>query len=165
MAYQTDNIIIEGARILFRNFSGAPTKVDPRGGKRSINIAIDDVDAAQRLKEIGWNIKQLDPRDEGEDGTYHLPVFITFSPITPDIFVVTKKGKRRLDESTIGELDFHTLKNVDLVIRPYHWEVSGNTGIKAFVKTMYVTLEEDAFADKYADIGNNDYEAGEDIPW
>lgn len=158
---KTDNLIIEGARILFRNFAGAPTKFDPRGGKRSINIAIDDPQDAENLKRLGWNIKQLDPRDEGEEGTYHLPVFITFTPIAPDIFIVTKKGKRRLDESTIGELDFHTLSNVDLVIRPYHWEVSGNTGIKAFVKTMYVTIEEDAFADKYADIGYGD----DDIPF
>ncbi len=161
MSNKTEPIIIEGARILFRNFAGAPTKFDPRGGKRSINIAIDDPQAAEDLKRLGWNIKQLDPRDEGEDGTYHLPVFITFTPITPDIFIVTKKGKRRLDESTIGELDFHTLSNVDLVIRPYRWEVSGNTGIKAFVKTMYVTIEEDAFADKYADIGCGD----DDVPF
>ncbi len=57
--------------------------------------------------------------------------------------MITSRGRTNLDEKTIEMLDWADILNVDLIVRPYEWTVQGKTGVKAYLQSIYVTIEED----------------------
>lgn len=145
-----DNIVIEGARIAFRNFSGKEGRFNPTG-RRNFCVFLES-DIAQVLEKDGWNVRYLKPRDEGEEDQAYMQVAVSFQNIPPKIILISSQGKTVLDEESISLLDWAEIKEVDLIIRPYNWSVNGKSGVKGYVKSMYITIVEDEFAAKYYNV-------------
>lgn len=151
------NLSFRGAKLTFCNFSGKPTKIDTQGGTREFGVVLDR-ETADRLSEEGWNVKSYLSKyaDPGDEPTLYLPVEIRFNPFPPNIWFITSRNRTRLVEGTVGMLDgmLDDIRNVNLVVRPYNWgpNARGESGVKAYVKNMYIEIEEDEFFDQYADI-------------
>lgn len=145
-----NNVTIEGARIGRRNFSGREERYNTKGHRYFLLYL--DSELAKKMEEDGWNIKYLQPREEGEEPKPFISVTVMFGKIPPKIVLVNNGVQTYLDETNIELLDNSELENIDLVIHPYIWEMGGKTGVKAYVKTMYATLSQGDFAEKYSNV-------------
>jgi hypothetical protein len=144
---------MEGVRIIFRNFAGKEGKYN-REGDRNFGVILPP-DIAEAMLADGWAVKYLQPREDDEEPqeTPWLPVSAAFDKgRPPQVVLITSRGRTNLDADTVETLDWADITNVDLMVRPYFWDVNGKTGIKAYLQSMYVTIEEDALAQKYAEM-------------
>lgn len=160
---KTENLVIENAEIIFRNFRGEDRYGYNAKHEKSFSLLIKpdrfDVDA---MKADGWNLKALKPREgyEDEPVNYHLPVTVRWDKRPPRIYIVTKVSvkdekpryrKTLLDEETAFMLDTAEIAKVRLIEISHGktYEFNGMVGIKAYLKEMYVELVEDRFDDLY----------------
>lgn len=142
---------IDDARIIYRNFSGAPSKFN-REGDRNFSVIIPDEEQSQALIKKGWNVKIKPPREEGDSPFMHLPVKVKFNDRGPNVYLVTGDRMNKLDEETVGLLDDVDILRVDLDIRPYDWDVNGKTGRTAYLQSIKVIQQVDRFAaDRFED--------------
>ena len=151
-AKQDNTVLMEGVRIIFRNFAGKEGQYN-REGDRNFAVLLDDT-IANAMAEDNWNIKWLKPRsdEEGDTPQAYLPISVNFKGRPPRIVLITSRGRTNLDESQVETLDWVDILNVDLIVRPYEWTVNGKSGVKAYLQSIYVTIEEDPLELKYNEI-------------
>ena len=163
MPRNDSNVILEDVRLLpgsFRNFSGRETQYN-RAGDRNFAVLLGERQA-KAMEKDGWNIKWTKAREEGDAEEPYLSVTVKFGGRPPKIVMITSHGRTMLDEATVETLDWVDMVHVDMIIRPYEWVVNGKTGIKAYLQSIYVTIEEDALELKYSDVGDARVSGGRD---
>lgn len=144
---------IDDARIKFPNFAGRGDKFN-REGDRNFSLVIENEEDAYRMKDLGWNVKIKDAREEGEPPFMHLKVKVKFSAYGPKVILMTEGSPNRvvLDEDTIGCLDNIEIANIDMDIRPYRGERPDGTPYQtAYLETMYVTQRYNRFIERYGE--------------
>ena len=138
---------IDDARIIFRNFSGEPSKFN-RAGDRNFAVVIPEQDIADALINDGWNVKIKPPREEGDTPFMYLPVKVKFNDRGPNVYLKSGNSTVKLDDQSIRCLDDVDILSVDMDIRPYDWEVNEKTGRTAYLQSMAVIQEVDRFAER-----------------
>lgn len=147
MNKETNKIAFRDCKLAYMNLRGLPTKFNENGGVRTFNVILEDQALIDDLIEDGWNVKARE-RDDGSV-TYSLPVEARYNHIPPQIWMITSHGRTLLDEYTVGQLDYADIVKVDLIVKGREWDDHGTRKVKAFCRSMYVTIEEDEFAAEY----------------
>jgi hypothetical protein len=152
---QLQPVVLEGRRIHFRNFAGAAGRYNNEGNRNFVVFL--EEEEAKAMEADGWNIKWLQPRDEDDGPAPIVKVQVKWpregsKGRPPRVILITGNGKTQLDEGMVSLLDWADIENVDLIVRPWRWEINGNTGISAYLNSMYVTIREDELEKKYRDV-------------
>lgn len=147
MADDRMKFMIEDATLVFRNFAGKEDQFT-RAGDRSFCVILDPKTAAEMEKD-GWNVKQL-RGDEDEPGDFYIQVAVSYKARPPKIVMMTSTSRTVLGEDMVEVLDYSDIRTADLIATAYEWNVNGKTGIKAYLQSLFVTIEEDELERKYA---------------
>jgi gp078 len=158
MAFNNRNnpsdLMIEDAKILFTNFAGSPTRYNSEGGKREFSVAL-PLNLVEDLERDGWNVKFRKNADgEFDPERPYLGVKVSYKFRVPAIWLIASGRKQLMTEDTVGTLDNITIKTADIVIHPSVYDIRGQKGISAYVKELYVVMDDESasFASKYADL-------------
>jgi hypothetical protein len=154
-------IILSNVRIVFRNFAGEERQFNA-AGKRNFAVVITP-EIADTLEKDSWNIKRRPPKEEGDEEFCFIPVTVSYKGRPPRVIMLTSRGRTTLDEDTADILDVAEIDKIDLMLRPYDWSVNGNTGRKAYLKSIYATIHEDELELRYADVHEIGYNEPDDI--
>lgn len=147
-----NNLIFENAGITYRNFAGKASDFN-REGDRNFAVIIDDPETAKEIEAQGWNVKLRRAKEEDDREFYYLPVAIKFNGYRPPkIKMIIGGNAVSINEDNANLIDEADIDYVDLVVRPYNWEMNGNTGVKAYCAELYVNCIASKFEDKYKDI-------------
>ena len=174
------NLNVERAAMIYKNFSGKPTRVNPAGGKRTFSLALSR-EFAEKLSDMGWNVKVKEVRDQLAEGEItrtvswqeyianfqtefdHALIYTEIvvnenSEYPPKVYRVSEfngeKTMALMPPEQWYRLDESELMNVDISIHPYtHGRSLANPDAKkGYLKTMYaMSVPVNDFGGKYAE--------------
>jgi len=147
-----EDLEIENAKVkwAFSHFDGRADTFND-AGDHNFTLIIDDESEARRLMEEGWNIRVLEPREEGDPVEHLLKVKISYRYEPPKIYLIKGQRKFRADETDLSDISRATCLKLDVIIQPSPWVHGRESGVSAYAKEMYATVKESRFSQVYAD--------------
>lgn len=140
--------MIENAHIFRRNFTGREGMYN-QAGQRNFLVSLDEKTAKEMAKD-GWNVKFPEARDEEEDARDpYIQVNVGYKIRPPRIIMITSTGRVIMTEENVEALDWVDIAMADLIFTASEWSVNGKSGIKAWLKSLFITIEEDELERKY----------------
>ena len=158
--YLGKDIIIEDAKLIYRNFRGEGGRFNHEGDK-NFNLKFDeeDVAIANRLNELGWKVK-IKTR-EMDDGSqivnYIMKVNVSYrfkdDKRRPKTYLYCDGIETELFEDTVNVLDDITIEHCDLRVAafPYTDRDTGETFNSAYLKDIRVYASRDYLSTRAAD--------------
>lgn len=142
-------ILIEDAKLLFRNLAGREQTFNSEGD-RNFSILLTPEQAGKMVK-AGWRVKQLKPREGETEGDYHLKVKVNYrTGKPPRVVMITSNNRTDLGADEVGMVDAADIKTADVIINGFWSDMAGG-GYTGYLKTLFVTINEDELELKYAD--------------
>lgn len=158
--FERRRITVEDAEIKFRNFAGKEGQYN-NAGHRNFTLVLPD-EVVEEMQADGWNVRYLSARDEGDPDTPIVQVTVRFDKYPPRVVMLTETTRTQLDEGSIEVLDWADIKTVDVIVNGNPWNMNGKAGLKAYLQTMFITIQEDELERKYNIHEDPPSEYGED---
>lgn len=149
---------LENCKVIlpWRNFSGEERPPFNKAGDRNFAVELDQ-EQATYLASLGYNVKTREAIDEGDAPTFNIQVKVKFKNRPPKVYMITSTGRTLLDEGLVGVLDSVDFLMVDIICVPFDWEIQATqkSGVSAYLKTGFFTIDEDPLELKYAQLELN----------
>lgn len=161
------DLVVKHAAILWSNFAGEPTRVNPAGGKRTFNLVLTE-EVGNDLKAAGWNVKFREPREEGDDPLVYTEIVVNMeSTYPPTIHLCTdfngRKSRTELNADDVSTLDRMRFTDISVMVHPFEHGRTNSAGatVKGYLRSMDLVAENtDIFAEDYAE-----YMADDEVPF
>ena len=147
---------LEEAIIKFPNFAGVKKEWNDEGRRNFCTLIPPDI--ADQLREEGWNVKMLKPREEGDPELPYIQVKVNFkSSFAPPVIKMIKgKNEVQITEDNANILDYADIEFADMIINPSYYppKTPGGPCISPYLKAMNVYVAEDELENRYSDCGH-----------
>jgi len=149
--------MVEDTKLIFRNFAGAENMYNAQGSRNFAVVLEPEV--AEQMAADGWNVKFPEARIEDEEEIARDPyisVEVSYKNRPPLVVMISSTARTNLNEDSVELLDWADIEKADIIANAYRWTVNGKSGIKAYLKTLFVTINEDELERKYNAMGDSE---------
>lgn len=149
MARNANLFKISSPEIFMINFAGRKSDANPQG-HRQFAMKIPSQELADKMAEEGWSVWYTKESEKYGEPNPCITVEMRWhyeddlKHLSPKIYRCTRKNPEGvlLTEDIVGDLEDDDIEDIVLWINPRRWTVNGKSGIKAYVHSMWLKVED-----------------------